>query len=134
MAIDTSVLISSEPWHLVGGTLDIWFDVVGDVNWTRQVKGRKATLLCGGKQVMLIRGITPWSIRMQVYLRRDNRTQRNIRMQDLEDAFNTFGQTFTLTQPGGLNRTVQFDPEVGIEERWESGARVITFGFVEVTP
>ena len=121
--------VSREPWHITGGSFDIWFDSPGDILWQRNYRGRNTQPLCGPNTVT-IRGLGKRNIKLQVQINpgalRNTRKETFVQMAEAN-------LRYTLTPPGGEDIPVKFDPAVAFEEKWQNGMRVLTVGFQEVS-
>jgi hypothetical protein len=120
--------ISHEPWHIIGPSIDIWFDVPGDIVWARNYRGRATIPLCGGNTIT-IRDLGKRNIKLAVQI--NPGSLRNTR----KEAFIALAEQsaqFALIPPGSAPVTCKFDPAVAFEERWQNGRRLLTMGFQEV--
>ena len=127
--------LAAEPWTLSdGGSLNITFDVPGGILWQRPEEARWARDLATGAEALITRGASPTprpAKRIRLPIRLPNSSNRDTRIGVLEDAWYGRGP-YTLTTPS-YSLTVLTDPTLGgLDEGWESGARVLYFGVREV--
>lgn len=130
--LSPTILGSGIVWQITNEDLelDFVFQVMSEVNWTRQKRQRKGTLVCSGLPITTSRGNGPYQIRLDVIVPKG--TNRNAVVTALNTVWENDTAKFALTQPGRSPVNAMVDGEVQWGDRMMAGHRVVSIGFYQV--
>jgi hypothetical protein len=118
-------------WRIVGGPVDLTFDMPGTPLWQRKWRGRRAQVLSTKREQVEIRALGPRGIQLTIQVR-PGPNQASI-VSQIETIFENPQTIYTIYQPGRNSKTVSLDPETDVQDRQEGGAIIYQFGIVEAT-
>jgi hypothetical protein len=132
MSLSPTILGSGIVWQVVNSALsiDVIFQVMSEVNWTRQKRQRKGSLVCSGLPITTSRGSGPFQIRLDVIVPKG--TNRNSVVAALNTIWENDTATYILTQPGRSAVNAKVDGDVQWGDRMLGGNRVVSIGFYQV--
>lgn len=116
-------------WRMVGGSVDITFDMPGEPLWQGTWRGRKAALLCTTKEQTEIFGLGAQVCQLTIQIK-PSAEQHTLDSQVAEMIGNP-QNVYTLYQPGEAPRAVKIDPEVDISKRRSGGSIIWQLGIME---